>query len=77
MRSTLLASLSRLFAAGMIAGSSDAWAQRTPQPPPVRMPTGLPLHTGWFLGLLVCALLEGVAWFVLCRGRPPPPSCSG
>jgi hypothetical protein len=72
-----LKDLTGSIAAGLVAASSDAWAQGTPQPPSVRMTAGLPPNTGWFLALLVCALLACVAWFVLCRKGPPPPPCAG
>lgn len=66
-----------LIAAGMVATSSAALAQGTPQPQPVRISTGMPPHSGLFLGLLACALIAGVAWFVLCRNGTPPPPCAG
>ena len=65
--------LFRLIAAVIAMAPMSAQAQGTPQPPPVRMMTGPPPHTGLFLGLLVCALLAGIVWVVLCRKGPPPP----
>lgn len=77
MRDRKSENLFRSIAAAIATAPMSARAQGTPQPPPVRMMTGLPPHTGLFLGLLICALLAGVAWVVLCRKGPPPPPCAG
>lgn len=56
----------------MLTATSSAWAQGTPSPPPlVPMPTGLPMHSGWYVALMVGTVIVFVVWYGLTEDEPP------